>query len=265
MTSTNATIKGTFRSEKDNEWIEINESILSAGYGSTRHGLLDISAQTSGTYDVALEALVNNLRLRAKKTIYLNADNDVYQSAKNAYTLCTENIILQTDGYIRLDGDESYVSHGSSVYPIVGTSGTDNTGKIRYLYRVTSSGTTYLGITNISGNTLFATLTASDEKLKTNIEDAGDVGLEAINKIQHKSFDFIDGGYHRNCGYIAQQIQDVIPYSTIAAPEHDEEGNKIGETLQLNDHEILVYATKAIQELSAKVDELERRLAEKEG
>jgi len=208
--------------------------------------------------------LVNNLRLNAKKHTHINAQENVYVWGKNAYARCTGEISLQTDGNVYLDGKENYVIPGTGAqpYPIIDTSGTDNTGKIRHLYRVTSSGTTYLGITNFSGNTLFATLTASDEKLKTNIEDAEDVGLEAINKIKHKSFDFIDGGYHRNCGYIAQQLQEAIPYSTIAAPECDEDGNQTGELLQIVDHEVLVYATKAIQELSKKVEELERRLQE---
>lgn len=117
-----------------------------------------------------------------------------------------------------------------------------------------------MAFTPFSGTTYMVQVTTSDEKLKKNIKDAEDIGLDTINRIKHKSFDFKDGGYHRDCGYIAQQLRDVIPYSTISAPEHDEAGNQIGETLQLNDHEILVYATKAIQELSAKVDELERRL-----
>lgn len=264
LTATNATINGTFRSQSGQEWININESVLTAGYGDVTHGILDVSAQTDNTYDVALEALVNNLRLNSKKHTHINATQNVYIFGVNAYARCTGEISLQTDGNVYLDGKENYVVPGTGAqpYPIIDTSGTDNTGKIRHLYRVTSSGTTYLGITNFSGNTLFATLTASDEKLKTNIEDAGDVGLEAINKIEHKSFDFIDGGYHRECGYIAQQLQEAIPYSTIAAPECDENGNQTGELLQIVDHEVLVYATKAIQELSAKVEELERRLQE---
>ena len=264
LTATNATINGTFRSQSGQEWININESVLTAGYGDVTHGILDVSAQTDNTYDVALEALVNNLRLNAKKHTHINAQENVYVWGKNAYARCTGEISLQTDGNVYLDGKENYVIPGTGAqpYPIIDTSGTDNTGKIRHLYRVTTSGTTYLGITNFSGNTLFATLTASDEKLKTNIEDAGDVGLKAINKIEHKSFDFIDGGYHRECGYIAQQLQEAIPYSTIAAPECDENGNQTGELLQIVDHEVLVYATKAIQELSAKVEELERRLQE---
>lgn len=264
LTATNATINGTFRSQSGQEWININESVLTAGYGDVTHGILDVSAQTDNTYDVALEALVNNLRLNAKKHTHISAEENVYVWGKNAYARCTGEISLQTDGNIYLNGKENYVVPGTGArsYPIIDTSGTDNTGKIRHLYRVTTSGTTYLGIINFSGNTLFATLTASDEKLKTNIEDAEDVGLEAINKIEHKSFDFIDGGYHRNCGYIAQQLQEAIPYSTIAAPECDENGNQTGELLQIVDHEVLVYATKAIQELSKKVEELERRLQE---
>ncbi len=259
LTASDATIKGSIRSEDGQEWFLIDESVATGGYGSTTHGLLDLSAQTgSGSsiqYDVALEAKSADVRIKSEtKNIKQSAYTDIELDALNG------DVKLK----VKSGKNALYVYNGVE-YPIVATSGTDNTGKIRHLHRVTSQGTTYLGITNFSGNTLFAALTASDEKIKENIKDAGDVGLEAINRIRHKSFDFIDGGYHRDCGYIAQQLQEAIPYSTIAAPEMDEEGNKIGETLQLNDHEILVYATKAIQELSAKVNELERRLAENGG
>lgn len=211
------------------EWFAINESIATGGYGSTTHGLLDLSAQT-GTdenpyYDVVLEAKRHDLQLKVA-------------SGHFVYTWI--------NGY---------------AYPVVGTSGSDNTGRIASLHRVTTSGTTFLGVTTYSGSTMYATLTTSDEKLKTNIKDADDVGLKTINKIKHKSFDFIDGGYHRNCGYIAQQLREVVPYSTIEAPERNEKGELVSTTLQLNDHEILVYATKAIQELSAKVERLESLLA----
>lgn len=247
LTANNATIKGTIRNEKGGEWFLIDESVATGGYGNSTDGLLDLSALTGVgstiSYDVALEAITGNLREKAQKDIEIESTNgDIYLDVANGKTI--------------------NVGYAGTPYPIVDTSGGDNTGKIRHLYRVTSSGTTYLGITNFSGATLFAELTASDEKLKTNIEDAGDVGLKAINSIKHKSFDFIDGGYHRECGYIAQQLQDAIPYSTIAAPECDENGNQTGELLQIVDHEVLVYATKAIQELSKKVEELERRLQE---
>lgn len=247
LTANNATIKGTIRNEKGDEWFLIDESVATGGYGNSTDGLLDLSAQTGDgatiSNDVALEAITGNLREKAQKDIEIESTTgDIYLDVANGKTI--------------------NVGYAGTPYQIVDTSGDNNTEKIRHLYRITSQGTTYLGITNVSGSTLFAELTASDEKLKTNIEDAGDVGLKAINKIEHKSFDFIDGGYHRECGYIAQQLQDAIPYSTIAAPECDENGNQTGELLQIVDHEVLVYATKAIQELSAKVEELERRSQE---
>lgn len=125
---------------------------------------------------------------------------------------------------------------------------------IKYIYSTSTSGTYYIGFTPYSGTTRFATLTTSDEKLKKNIVDTGDIGLSTINRIEHKSFDYKEGGWHRDCGYIAQQLQNISKCFVIAAPDMDEYGNQTGETLQIVDHEILVFATKAIQELSDIVE-----------
>lgn len=289
---------GKLRSVNGNEWMEIDESIIKGGYGNAEHGLLDLSAQYqapdgAGTaYCVSLTSLQDSIYINSSGYVFVYADDDVrimptgdmlVAADKAVHILAAEDVYIAAEDGARFVADgnasiestsgdvvlrvannskDAYISRNGMMYEIVDSSGPDSTGVIRHLYRVTSSGNTYLGITNAAGNTLFAELTASDEKLKTNIADAENVGLEAINKIQHKSFDFIDGGYHRNCGYIAQQLQDAIPYSTIAAPECDEDGNQTGELLQIVDHEVLVYATKAIQELSAKVGKLERRLQE---
>ena len=229
-----------FVNEYNGEWLQIIQSVIQGGYGSgtshTLDGLLDLSAQyEDGTRKVILRAMTSDLRLMAEGNILLE----------------------RTNGRILTSG-------GSN--SLVGSSGSGGTGSdtdcVREIYFITSQGTRYMAFSPYSGTTYFAVLTTSDEKLKTNIQPAEDIGLETINKIEHKSFDFIDGGYHRDCGYIAQQLRDAIPYATFSAPENDENGNQIGETLQLNDHEILVYATKAIQELSAKVEELERRSQE---
>lgn len=225
-----AVLSGTLRNEKGDEWIELIESVIEGGYGSAMDGVLDLSAQySSGAY--------RNVVLRALK----------------------DHVIIGCPSGKRIELEET----GSTSRSAVGSTGTDGAyanDSIKTIYHTAANSLHYMAFAPYSGTTYYAELTTSDEKLKENIEDAKDVGLEVINKIRHKSFDFIEGGNHRDCGYIAQQIREAVPYSTIEAPEHDEAGNLIGNTLQIVDHEILVYATKAIQELSAKVDELERRL-----
>ena len=54
-----------FKNVKGNEWIQMLESIITAGYGNHTDGLLDLSAQYGdGTYNVVLEAKTGSLILK---------------------------------------------------------------------------------------------------------------------------------------------------------------------------------------------------------
>lgn len=96
----------------------------------------------------------------------------------------------------------------------------------------------------------------SDANLKKNIADSEVDALKVINAIEHKRFDFIKYEKHRECGYIAQQLEMVNKEFVMDVEQGD--GSIIK---QVNSFEVLSYATKAIQELSAKVDALEERIA----
>ncbi len=120
-------------------------------------------------------------------------------------------------------------------------------------------GSSYIGFGDINGSTYYINLPTSDLKLKKNIKDSTVRALSTINAIKHKSFDFKDFEKHRECGYIAQQLEEVNEEFVKDVPQGDGSVTK-----QVNTFELLSYATKAIQELSAKVDALEERIAELE-
>ena len=96
----------------------------------------------------------------------------------------------------------------------------------------------------------------SDANLKKNIAESEVDALNVINAIEHKRFDFIKYEKHRECGYIAQQLETINKEFVIDVEQGD--GSIIK---QVNTFELLSYATKAIQELSAQVDALEERIA----
>ena len=96
----------------------------------------------------------------------------------------------------------------------------------------------------------------SDANLKKNITNSEVDALKVINAIEHKRFDFIKYEKHRECGYIAQQLETVNEEFVMDVEQGD--GSIIK---QVNSFELLSYATKAIQELSAQVDALEERIA----
>ncbi len=98
---------------------------------------------------------------------------------------------------------------------------------------------------------------ASDRRLKKNIINIQD-GLGVINDLKPVKYDFKkdpnDNSYYS--GFIAQDVMEVIP----DAVENDYDGY-----YTLNMTAIIPYLTKSIQELNAKVESLEARIAELEG
>ena len=100
----------------------------------------------------------------------------------------------------------------------------------------------------------------SDEKLKKDIHDSTVNALEAIKQIKHRAFTWRKTGGTVANGYVAQELENVLPGSTYDVEQEDGETTK-----QIRMLGVVPYLSKAIQELSDKVDALEARLAELEG
>ena len=92
----------------------------------------------------------------------------------------------------------------------------------------------------------FSILNNSDIRLKTNICDTDINALDLLNKIDLKSFDWIEDSKHENIGMIAQQIQAVIPDLV----HEDKETSK----LSIDQIKLIPYIIKAIQELSSIIN-----------
>jgi hypothetical protein len=86
----------------------------------------------------------------------------------------------------------------------------------------------------------------SDARLKTNIQDTQIQGLEVVNAVDLKEFDWIQTGIHQDIGIIAQQLM-------LTAPELIGEDEKDGH-LTLKTDKLVYYCIKAIQELCEKLD-----------
>ncbi len=94
----------------------------------------------------------------------------------------------------------------------------------------------------------------SDQKLKKDITDSAVNATEMIKQIQHRSFVWKESGAQNKNSYIAQELQKVIPDAVNGVLQED--GSEI---LQINAHIIIPYLTKAIQELTARIEYLERK------
>lgn len=110
---------------------------------------------------------------------------------------------------------------------------------------------------------IYTNLNISDIRLKENIENSETDALETVNKMKVRQFDWKErmGGWHQNIGFVADELEEIDPNLALGGG-YDENGEM--DIKQINSPYLLNYAIKAIQELSAKVDEQEKRIKELE-
>ena len=157
--------------------------------------------------------------------------------------------------------------------PVASVSADDS--QVAYLFSGTGSkhgdAATYrrLGIrakwggSGFSTDYLYTTSQVSDIRLKENIESSETDALETVNRMKVRQFDWKEwmGGWHQNIGFVADELEEIDPNLALGGG-YDENGEM--DIKQINSPYLLNYAIKAIQELSAKVDEQEKRIKDLE-
>ena len=110
----------------------------------------------------------------------------------------------------------------------------------------------FVGFTSSYGNVFVRVQPWSDRKLKSNISTSTVDALASINKLNVYEYDFKKDSteYHKNIGLIAQEIGEYLPDA------HD----KIDGIETYSPFFFIPYLVKSIQQLSIKVEELERKL-----
>lgn len=100
-------------------------------------------------------------------------------------------------------------------------------------------------------------------RLKENVKNSETDALETVNRMKVRQFDWKErmGGWHQNIGFVADELEEIDPNLALGGG-YDENGEM--DIKQINSPYLLNYAIKAIQELSAKVDEQEKRIKELE-
>lgn len=119
------------------------------------------------------------------------------------------------------------------------------------------------GAPGFSTDYLYTDGQVSDIRLKENIENSETDALETVNRMKVRQFDWKErmGGWHQNIGFVADELEEIDPNLALGGG-YDENGEM--DIKQINSPYLLNYAIKAIQELSAKVDEQEKRIKELE-
>lgn len=119
------------------------------------------------------------------------------------------------------------------------------------------------GSSGFSTDYLYTSGQVSDIRLKENVKNSETDALETVNRMKVRQFDWKKerGGWHQNIGFVADELEEIDPNLALGGG-YDENGEM--DIKQINSPYLLNYAIKAIQELSAKVDEQEKRIKELE-
>lgn len=128
---------------------------------------------------------------------------------------------------------------------------------VNWLKWVPHSNGEYVEITTVNSTRWGISVWLSDARLKQNIVDTSINALDRVNAIRHVDFDWTNKEGHVKCGYIAQELKQIDDEYVI--PIEQDDGSVM---YQVCNNTITPLLSKAIQELSAKVDTLERRLEE---
>ena len=139
----------------------------------------------------------------------------------------------------------------------------DASGTTHYLNCNDGNGDQVGHISNTDGT--FALTDVSDKRLKTNIVDTSVKGVETVDKMKVRDFEWIKSGDKTTAGFVAQELAEAFPSAVTGedgAMEDilDEDGNKTGEKIKpmgVSRDVLVPVLIKAVQELSARVKELE--------
>ena len=115
-----------------------------------------------------------------------------------------------------------------------------------------SSNNTAELIVNYGRDTAFTRVIAfstSDGRLKANIAPSTTSALEELKRWKHRQFNWKGTGEHVDCGYIAQELEEINPAHVIKVPQADGR-----EFYQLDFRSIIPTLSKAVQELAEQVD-----------
>ena len=134
----------------------------------------------------------------------------------------------------------------------------NNTWGITNYYSDNGGTKTYKAMVTDAGN--FSSV--SDYRLKENINYITE-GISVVKGLKPCKFSFIDGGTE-NLGFIAHEVQEVIPEAVIGAKDQMKSDGETPFYQTLTTTEIIPHLTAALKQAIEKIETLERKVADLE-
>lgn len=152
------------------------------------------------------------------------------------------SLYVTSDSFFNIKGDKGFrLNIGTT--EIIGT-----TGSTIEMYKlINMHGYDIINAGNVS----------SDRRLKKNIKDTKISAIDRIKQIKHKEFNWKKDNKKEEIGYIAQELEKIDFNYVRHNIEKDKEGNITSDMYEVRILPILSTATKAIQELTKRIEVLE--------
>ena len=158
----------------------------------------------------------------------------------------------------------------STDYGLLLWAGSDSPGSdgdCRWIALADGDGTAHANIQYKHTGTTAEISAVSDERLKENVKDTSINGLDAINSLSFKEYNWTENSHRGQSkipiGLVAQEVIVAGDKCNIVSKFEDEmilkDGSKITDVQGIGYNGILLYLAKAVQELSAKVTALESK------
>jgi hypothetical protein len=192
-------------------------------------------------------------------TLIQGGDNHLFYTAASASAGATQtpvermridssgkilmNTTTQLDTVVLTLGGVSSAKNGLAIV------NSADTGTIYSIYFRAASGALIGSITNNGSNVTYST--SSDARLKDVTGEAK--GLEVINALNPVSYNWKESG-QADEGLIAQEVKEIVPNAVTGSEE---------EMYQMDYSKLVTPLIKAVQELSAEVEELKKQLENK--
>jgi hypothetical protein len=171
----------------------------------------------------------------------------------------TEKMRLDSSGNL-LVGTTSQFNFGKQCIAFNGTNDyglslkdTVNQPDSRFIGFINGSGTAIGGIDRVGSTNAVVYNTTSDQRLKSNIEDAEPV-LEKLMDVKVRQYDWTEGNLHQDYGFIAQELEPVLSGVVTKGKTEDD-------VWQLDYSRLTPHLLKAIQEQQALITQLQADVA----
>ena len=242
--------------------VQIYTNGAPAASGNMTTGMAIASAAGSYAINIGADATAGYTWLNSA---YINSSNTA--SPMVFMTGASERMRLDSSGNVLVG---TTVTNGTNTTGAAILNPSSSTAIVVGHITGTVSGTSYLYMnyngTNIgsitqSGTTAVAYNTSSDYRLKENVTPMT-VGLATISALKPVTYDWV-GTNENGEGFIAHELQEVIPHAVTGIKDAvDDDGKPVYQGVDYS--KIVVHLVAAIQELSAKNDALEARIAKLE-